>query len=103
MQGFRFFLGRDILPGKGELGKDHVVILSHCLWERLDSDRNLIGRTIRLGTQPYTVVGVLAAGVADRLPAQVTAPLAFKPEQINYNCHRLDVMARLKSGVSQIL
>jgi putative ABC transport system permease protein len=100
MQGFRFFLGRDFLPQEGELGKDHVVVLSHRLWERLGADQNIVGHTIRLNSEPYTVVGVLAVGVADRLPAQLTTPLAFRPEQINYNFHWLLVMGRLKPGVS---
>jgi putative ABC transport system permease protein len=100
MQGFRFLLGRDFLPEEGELGEEHVVILSHRLWERLGADHNIVGHQVRLDSQPYTVVGVLAAGVADRLPVQLTVPLAFKPEQINYNFHWLAVMGRLKPGVS---
>jgi len=100
MQGFRFLLGRDFLPEEGELGKEHVVILSHRLWELLGADTNMVGHQIRLDSQPYTVVGVLTAGVADRLPVQLTVPLAFKPEQINYNFHWLAVMGRLKPGVS---
>ena len=100
MQGFKFFLGRDFLPQEGEPGKDHVVVLSHRLWQRLGADRNIIGNTIRLDSQPYTVVGVLTAGVADRLPAELTAALAFKPEQITFNFHSLLVVGRLRPGVS---
>lgn len=100
MQGFQFFLGRDFLPEEGELGKDHEVILSHRLWERLGSDRGIIGHTIRLNREPYTVVGVLQPGVADRLPVALTVPLAFTPEQLNHNQHWLPVMGRLKPGVS---
>jgi putative ABC transport system permease protein len=100
MQGFQFFLGRDFLPEEGALGQDHVAVISYRLWERLGSDRNIVGHPIRLNGEPYTVVGVLKSGVADRLPAQVTAPLTFKPEQINYNFHWLDVMGRLKPNIS---
>ncbi|HEV2699300.1 MAG TPA: ABC transporter permease, partial [Terriglobales bacterium] len=100
MQGFRFFLGRDFLPEEGELGKDHEVILSYRLWQRLGSNRNIVGQTIRLSAEPYTVVGVTAAGVADRLPVLLTVPLAFKPEQLNHKLRWLPVMGRLKPGVS---
>jgi putative ABC transport system permease protein len=100
MQGFQFFLGRDFLPEEGELGKDHEVILSHRLWERLGSDRNIIGQPIRLNREPYTVVGVLTSGVADRLPVALTVPLAFKPEHLNHNRRWLPVMGRLKPGIS---
>jgi putative ABC transport system permease protein len=100
MQGFQFFLGRDFLPEEGNLGKDHEVILSHRLWERLGSDRTIIGQQIRLNAEPYTVVGVTASGVADRLPVMLTVPLAFTPEQINHKRRWLPVMGRLKPGVS---
>jgi putative ABC transport system permease protein len=100
MQGFHFFLGRDFLPEQGEPGKDHVVILMHNLWKRLGANRNIIGQQIRMNAELYTVVGVLAPGVADRLPVQLAVPLSFKPEQINHDFHWLLVMGRMKPGVS---
>jgi putative ABC transport system permease protein len=100
MQGFHFLMGRDFLPEEGELGKDHEVVLSHRLWERLGANHDIIGQQIRLNTESYTVVGVLMPGVADRLPVALTVPLAFKPKQINHNFHWLTVMGRLKPGVS---
>ena len=100
MQGFHFFLGRDFLPEEGEPGKDHVVILMHNLWERLGANRNIIGQQIRMNRDQYTVVGVLAPGVGDRLPVKLSVPLAFEPEQINRNFRWLTVMGRLRSGIS---
>lgn len=100
MMGNAFFLGRDFLPEEGELGKEHVVILSHKLWEHLDGDHDIIGKPLRMNGEPYTVVGVLAAGQADRLQSQFAVPLAFKPEQINHDFHWLLVMGRMKPGVS---
>lgn len=81
MQGFVFSLGRDFLPEEGEPGKDRVVILSHRLWERLGGNQNIIGQQLRLNSEPYAVVGVLAPGLGDRLTVQLAAPLAFKPER----------------------
>jgi putative ABC transport system permease protein len=100
MMGEKFFLGRDFLPEEGELGKDHVVILTHRMWERLGSNRNIIGQQLRLDSEPYTVVGVMAPGPQDRAFAQLAVPLTFKPEQINHDFHWLLVMARMKPGVS---
>jgi putative ABC transport system permease protein len=100
MTGNDFFLGRDFLPEEGEVGKDHEVILTHRLWEHLGGDRNIIGKPIQMNSEPYTVVGVLAAGQADRLSGQFNVPLAFKPEQINHDFHWLLVMGRMKPGVS---
>jgi putative ABC transport system permease protein len=101
MVGTPFMLGRDILPEEGVVGKDRVVVMTHKLWaERSGSDRDIIGKPIRLNNEPYTVVGVLAKGQPDRLESQLFIPLAFKPDQINHDFHFILVMGRLKSGVT---
>jgi putative ABC transport system permease protein len=102
MTGTRMFLGRDFLPEEGDVGKEHVVILSHRLWNKhFDANREIIGQQIRLNGEPYTVVGVAPPGMHDRLPHQLWVPLAFKPEQVNHDTHWILVMGRLKDGVSQ--
>jgi len=98
--GTDMFLGRDFLPEEGELGKDHVVILTHRLWERLGGDREIVGKQMKLDGQPYTVVGVTPPGQADRLESQFQVPLAFRPEQVSHDTHWLLVIGRLKPGVS---
>jgi putative ABC transport system permease protein len=100
MLGNRFILGRDFLPEEGELGKDHVAILMNKLWKRLGADPNIVGKQIMLDQKPYTVVGVLAGGQADRLDQDLVVPLAFTPEQKNHDFHWLLVMGRLKDGVT---
>ena len=101
MLGYGFALGRDFLPEEGQPGKDHVVILTHKYWTQLGADRNLLGNTLPIDGQPYTVVGVLAPGLTDRGQGQITLPLSFKPEQMNHVFHWVDVMARLKPGVTR--
>jgi len=100
MIGNQFLYGRDFLPEEGTLGKEHEVILMNKLWRRLGSDPNIVGKTIQLDGTAYTVVGVLAAGQADRLDNWLVAPLAFKPEQLNHDFHWLLAMGRLKPGVT---
>jgi putative ABC transport system permease protein len=100
MIGFPFMLGRDFLPEEGVPGKEHVVILTHKLWIQLGADPNLVGQQMRINNEPYTVVGVLAAGISDRYDVQLTTPLAFRPEQINRDYHWILAMGRLKPGVS---
>jgi putative ABC transport system permease protein len=101
MVGTPFLLGRDILPEEGVVGRDRVVVMTHRLWvERFGGDRDIIGKPIRLNGEPYTVVGVLAAGQPDRLESQLFVPLAFKPDQINHEFHFILVMGRLKPGVT---
>jgi putative ABC transport system permease protein len=100
MQGFQFFLGRDFLPEEGEPGKDHEVVLSHRLWEQLGSNRNIIGHTLRINSEQYTVVGVLAAGLGDRLTVELSVPLSFRPQEVDHSFHQLLVLGRMKPGVT---
>jgi putative ABC transport system permease protein len=100
MFGRPFFLGRDFLPEEGIDGKDHVVILTHKLWSHLGSDPKIIGTSMRINGEPYTVVGVLTAGLDDRGNEQLAVPLAFKPEQLNHDFHWLLSVGRLKPGVT---
>jgi putative ABC transport system permease protein len=102
MVGMKLAMGRDFLPEEGEVGHDHVVILSNRLWrESFGADPDIIGKTLRMSGEPYTVVGVLAPGQPDRHPSRLSVPLAFKPEQINHDFHWLLAMGRLKDGVSR--
>jgi putative ABC transport system permease protein len=97
MQGTPFSLGRDFVPEEGILGREHVVIINNKLWQqRFGSDPKIIGKALRLNTEPYTVVGVLAAGMPDRFESPLFIPLAFRPDQINHNAHYLVLMGRLK-------
>lgn len=100
MMGLPFKLGRDFVAEEGIPGKDHVVILTSKLWKKLGADPAIVGQPLRINGGSYTVVGVLGEGVADRFDAQLTAPLAFRPEQINHDYHWLLTMGRLKRGVS---
>jgi putative ABC transport system permease protein len=100
MMGYPLMMGRDFLPEEGTPGNDHVAVLTHKLWLRLGANPNIVGQQMRINSEPYTVVGVLAEGLSDRYDAEITTPLAFRPEQINHDYHWMIAMGRLKPGVS---
>ena len=100
MLGNPVFLGRNFLPEEGDPGKDHVVILSHRLWRRFGANSKIIGQTIQINLEPYTVVGVLAPGTADRWDWELIVPLVFKPEQLTHDSGNWFVTGRLKPGVT---
>ena len=101
MMGHRFLLGRDFLAEEGEVGKDHEAVLTYHLWKtRFGADPGIVGRQEQMNGEPYTVVGVLAEGPADRMDLDLFVPLAFKPDQINHDFHFLLVAGRLKPGVT---
>jgi putative ABC transport system permease protein len=55
-------LGRTFVQSEDQEGRNRVVILSHGLWERrFGSDPSVVGRTVRLNREDYTVVGVMGA------------------------------------------
>jgi putative ABC transport system permease protein len=94
-------MGRYTLPEEAEPGKDHVVIITHKLWQRyFASDPNIIGKQVHLNGEPYTVIGVQPPGQPDRLGRQLVVPMAFSPEQLNHDFHWLVVLGRLKPGIT---
>lgn len=101
MIGYDFALGRNFNEDEGTAGRSHVVILTNRLWrQRFGADASILGRTIRIDSEPYTVTGVLAAGAADRMQDMLYVPLVFTPEQLNHDFHWLLVMGRLKPHVT---
>ena len=74
--------GRWFLPEEDQPGREHVVILSHRLWQsRFGGDRFIVGRRILLDGVPYTVVGIM--GPAFDYPdwAQLWTPLAWTEKE----------------------
>src|SRR5262245_40444378 len=93
LTGTPMLMGRDFLPEEGEVGKDHVVIMTHRLWSQyFGADHEIIGKQIRMNSEPYTVIGVTPPGMRDRQQSQLMLPLAFRPEQISHQAHSLLVM-----------
>ncbi len=94
------WMGRYFATEEAQAGKDHVVIMTHRLWERLGSNHNIIGTQLRLDGEPYTVIGVRPPGQPDRMAGDIFAPLVFKPGQINHDFHWLLTFGRLKPNIS---
>jgi putative ABC transport system permease protein len=95
------FLGRYLLPDDAVAGKDHVVIITHKLWEtHFGADPNIIGKQIHLNGELYTVIGVQPPGQPDRLGRQLVVPLVFTPDQTNHDFRWLVVLGRMKPGVT---
>jgi hypothetical protein len=99
MMGDRFYLGHDFDPPDPAADNDRVAILSHAMWEQLGADKFVVGSTISMDETPYTVVGVLAAGMRDR-GAAVTIPLVITPRQRFSHQQRVNVIGRLRSRIS---
>lgn len=61
--GTPLLLGRGFRPGEDQPGQSQVIVLPYATWaRRYGSDPAILGRIVRLDTQPHTVVGVLPPG-----------------------------------------
>jgi predicted permease len=96
-------IGRIFVPEEEQPGKDMVAVLGNRFWrERFGADPGVLGKTIKLDGDNYTVVGVMPAEFEfPRDTTDLWLPIAFLPEQaINRGAQFLSVMARLKPGVT---
>ncbi len=99
MMGDRFSLGYDFIPGDASPGKDQVVILTHSMWKQMGANVAVIGAMLSIDGRPYLVAGVLAPGPRDD-GAPVSVPLVVVPSRANQDDLRMNVIGRLKRGVS---
>ncbi len=94
-------LGRNFTPEEDRPGGNtRVVVMSDGLWKRaFASDPNVIGRSITLNSQPFTVIGVLPPTFRWGTNTDLLSPLAPDPAR-NRADHRLSVIGRLADGSS---
>ncbi len=77
--------GRALTPEDDRIGAPvRVAVISYALWRRLfNSDPSAIGQTIRLNSNPYTLIGVAPPAFAGPVPGGATdvwVPTALQPE-----------------------
>ncbi|MGH9430123.1 MAG: ADOP family duplicated permease [Terriglobia bacterium] len=110
--GVKPILGRDFTPAEDKpSASGFPVVLSHHAWEsEFGSDPKIIGRSITLNREPFTVVGVMAAGVQFPIqtqPVDLWTTMAYDVVHMNRPSHSttdrgwryLWSVARLRPGV----
>jgi predicted permease len=105
-------LGRLVLPGEGEHpGEPAILVLSHSFWQRrFGGDPHVIGKQVRVGAKPATVVGVMEKefhGQFTIFEMDAYAPLSTVFENSlpsnfwnSRDIHLMLVLGRLKPGVT---
>ncbi|HLJ76962.1 MAG TPA: ABC transporter permease, partial [Acidobacteriaceae bacterium] len=102
---FRLFgapvmLGRTFTPQEDSPHGGHVVVLSYGLWQRkFGGNKNIVGTSIELSNEPYTVVGVLGREFHTDPEADLWVPFQIDPNSTNQG-HYFLTAARLKPGVT---
>ena len=100
--GIRLAAGRYFVTEEDRAGSSPVVILSHHLWQsRFGGDPAVVGRTITLDSQRYTVVGVLPADFRLLRWPDLWMPIGQYADDLAEHVHHAFIgVARLKPGVT---
>ncbi len=99
--GARPLLGRTFTPSEDSPHGGNVVLLSYGMWQRrFSGDPAIVGKSLTLGNEPYTIVGVIGREFASDPDADVWLPFQFEPGSENGNQY-FQAAARLKPGVTQ--
>jgi len=103
--GIQPLLGR-ALTAADERGKLPVALISEKLWRRkFAAAPTIVGRTVRFETESFTVIGVVPTRQAFPEWADVWLPFSWIDTELltTRKYHPLEVIARLKPGVSEEL
>jgi putative ABC transport system permease protein len=102
--GVKPFLGRTFLPEEEKLGNDREVILSYGLWQsRYAGDPALVGRTIRVDSEDFTVVGIMPKTFEWQFwsgPRRLWVPVGYTKTDFGRQNNSFLAIARLKPGVT---
>ena len=100
-------LGRNFTVDDDRPGSQHVVILGNSLWHRrYNSDPGLVGKSITIDGQAYTVIGVLPLGFQFLATMPTSSAIeAWTPLQLPAASRdpssTLECIGRLKGGVTR--
>lgn len=94
-------LGREFTAEEDRTAGPTVAVVSYGLWKsELNSDRNAVGRVIRVNGEPYTVIGVMPKSFVEVDGPDLWKPLRLGPSDPGYYGNNFQMVARLKPGVS---
>ena len=93
-------LGRTFTQQEDAPNGGKIVVLSYGLWQRrFGGDPAIIGKALSLGSEPYTIVGVLGRDFVSDPDAELWMPFQFDPNSTNQG-HFFRAAAMLKPGVT---
>jgi putative ABC transport system permease protein len=94
-------MGRLFTPDEDKIGTAPVIILSEKTWRnKFAADPNIINRLVKVDSEPATVVGVMPASFRFPNDQEMWQPLGYNPYQKTAKDPRIDVIARLKPGIT---
>jgi predicted permease len=93
-------IGRLLIPDDVKAGQNFVVVISDSLWRtRFATDPKMLGKTLVLDKQPYTIVGVAAPRFTFPSSEQAWIPLfASAADRQNAKYFMLQTIGKLRVG-----
>ncbi len=93
-------LGRTFTPQEDSPHGGKAVVLSYGLWQRkFHGDAAIVAKSLSLGNEPYTIVGVIGKDFVADPPADLWLPFQFAPVTDDMNDF-FQVAGLLKPGVT---
>jgi len=95
-------LGRYFNEDDERAGAPPVVVIGYSVWQgRFAGQPDVIGRTLRLGSTPHTIIGVMPQGFAFPVNNRVWTPLRLNPSDFpRGDAPAIEVFGRLAPGAS---
>jgi hypothetical protein len=100
-------MGRTFTSQEFLQGRNRVIVITHGLWHRLFGGRSdVVGRTVQLDNEPYTIIGVMPPWFRPRLLQAANERVIFAPKVFQQFEQRVrgsaywNVVARLKAGTT---
>jgi putative ABC transport system permease protein len=98
--GASMLLGRPFTTEEASPSGGNIVVLSYGLWKsRFGSDPNIVGKTVSLKNEPYTVLGVTDRSFQSDPEADLWIPFQFALNSSDPS-HYFQVAGRLKPGIT---
>jgi putative ABC transport system permease protein len=92
----RTFVASDDTPAAGR-----VAVLGYGLWKtRFGGSQDILGKDISLDGKNFTVIGIMPSGFEFPQKAQLWVPAAFTPEQLKDGVEFLNVIGRIRQGLT---
>jgi putative ABC transport system permease protein len=94
-------LGRTFRPEEDLPGADSVVVLGERIWRsHFGADPAIVGKTVQIDAEPYSVIGVVPRGAGYPDEANLWVTLRLAPGSQRRGSHWANTVARLGAGVS---
>lgn len=101
MIGQKTHVGRDFEAHEDQAAAEPVAILGYSIWrDRYGADPGVLGKSIRINEEPFTVVGVMPEGMRFPVGSDLWLPLKKGERWVGRTNRGLEVFGKLAEGMS---